>query len=186
LSRTSGTAGARVRHLDSLREENARLRTEAAVQHNLVGESAAMQRVYRFIGRVAPTDATVLLRGESGTGKELVATAIHLNSARARGPFVPINCAALPEALLESELFGHERGAFTGAVALQRGRLEFAHGGTVFLDEVGELAPALQAKLLRVLQDQVVERLGARRGTGIDRGDQSRSRGSPQVRRLPR
>jgi len=168
IGTVGGLALERVRHLDSLREENARLRTEAAVQHNLVGESAAMQRVYRFIGRVSPTDATVLLRGESGTGKELVANAIHLNSGRARGPFIPINCAALPEALLESELFGHERGAFTGAVAQQRGRLELAHGGTVFLDEVGELAPALQAKLLRVLQDQVVERLGARRGTQID------------------
>ncbi len=168
IGTVGGLALERVRHLDSLREENARLRTEAAVQHNLVGESAAMQRVYRFIGRVAPTDATVLLRGESGTGKELVANALHLNSGRARGPFVPINCAALPEALLESELFGHERGAFTGAVAQQRGRLELAHRGTVFLDEVGELVPALQAKLLRVLQDQVVERLGARRGTRID------------------
>ena len=168
IATVGGLALERVRHLESLREENTRLRSEAAVQHNLVGESVAMQRVYRFIDRVAPTDATVLLRGESGTGKELVANAIHVNSARARGPFVPINCAALPEALLESELFGHERGAFTGAVTQQRGRFELAHGGTVFLDEVGELAPALQAKLLRVLQDQVVERLGARRGTRID------------------
>ena len=111
-----GLALERVRHLDSLRAENTRLRAEATIQHNLVGESPAMQRVYRFIGRVSPTDATVLLRGESGTGKELVANAVHLNSARARGPFVAINCAALPEGLLESELFGHERGAFTGAV----------------------------------------------------------------------
>jgi two-component system, NtrC family, response regulator HydG len=117
---------------------------------------------------VAATDATVLLRGESGTGKELVASAIHANGARATGPFVAINCAALPEALLESELFGHERGAFTGAVSQQRGRLELADRGTVFLDEIGELAPSLQAKLLRVLQDQVVERVGARRGFKID------------------
>jgi Nif-specific regulatory protein len=168
IGAVGGLALERVRHHDSLRAENTRLRTEAAIEHNLVGESAAMQRVYRFIGRVASTDATVLLRGESGTGKELVADAIHRNSARARGPFVAINCAALPDALLESELFGHERGAFTGAVTQQRGRLELAHGGTVFLDEVGELAPALQAKLLRVLQDQVVERLGARRGVRID------------------
>jgi Sigma-54 interaction domain/FHA domain len=168
IGTVGGLALERVRHLDSLRAENTRLRTEAAIEHNLIGESVAMQRVYRFIGRVASTDATVLLRGESGTGKELVANAIHLNSARAREPFVAINCAALPEALLESELFGHERGAFTGAVTQQRGRLELADGGAVFLDEVGELAPALQAKLLRVLQDQVVERLGARRGTRID------------------
>jgi Nif-specific regulatory protein len=117
---------------------------------------------------VAPTDSTVLIRGESGTGKELVARAIHANSARARGPFVPINCAALPEALLESELFGHERGAFTGALSQQKGRLEFADHGSVFLDEIAELAPALQAKLLRVLEDRVVERLGARRGIPID------------------
>ena len=163
-----GLALERVRGLDALRAENTRLRAEATIQHNLVGESPAMQRVYRFIGRVSPTDATVLLRGESGTGKELVANAVHLNSARARGPFVAINCAALPEGLLESELFGHERGAFTGAVSQQRGRLELAHGGTVFLDEIGELAPALQAKLLRVLQEQVVDRLGARRGIRID------------------
>ena len=168
IGTVGGLALDRVRHLDSLRAENTRLRAEATIQSNLVGESPAMQRVYRFIGRVSHTDATVLLRGESGTGKELVANALHLNSARARGPFVAINCAALPEGLLESELFGHERGAFTGAVTQQRGRLELAHGGTVFLDEVGELAPALQAKLLRVLQDQVVERLGARRGTRID------------------
>jgi transcriptional regulator with GAF, ATPase, and Fis domain len=163
-----GLALERVQHLDWLRAENERLRIDAVIEHNLVGESAAMARVHRFISRVAATDATVLLRGESGTGKELVASAIHRNSARAHGPFVAINCAALPEALLESELFGHERGAFTGAVTQQRGRLELAHGGTVFLDEIAELKPALQAKLLRVLQDRVVERLGARRGTRID------------------
>ena len=164
----AGMAAHRVRHLESLADENQRLRQDAAIEHNLVGESAPMQAVFRFIARVAPTDATVLLSGESGTGKELVAHAIHANSARASGPFVAINCAALPEALLESELFGHERGAFTGAVSQQRGRLEFAHRGTVFLDEIGELAPPLQAKLLRVLQDQIVERVGARRGIPID------------------
>jgi Nif-specific regulatory protein len=163
-----GLALDRVRHLEWLSGENTRLRQDAAIHHNLVGESPAMQAVYRFIARAAPTDATVLLYGESGTGKELVARAIHANSPRRDGPFVPINCAALPEALLESELFGHERGAFTGAISQQRGRLEFADRGTVFLDEVGELALPLQAKLLRVLQDQIVERVGARRGVKID------------------
>jgi transcriptional regulator with GAF, ATPase, and Fis domain len=164
----AGLAVDRVGHLEWLAGENLRLRTDAAVEHNLIGESAPMQAVFRFIARVAATDATVLLGGESGTGKELAATAIHTNSRRAAGPFVAINCAALPEALLESELFGHERGAFTGAVAQQRGRLEMAHRGTLFLDEIGELAPPLQAKLLRVLQDQIVERVGARRGIPID------------------
>ncbi len=163
-----GLALQRLQHLDWLSEENARLRQDVAIEHSLVGESAAMQTVYRFIARAAPTDATVLLSGESGTGKELVAHALHTNSRRAHGPFVAINCAALPDALLESELFGHERGAFTGAIAQQRGRLEMADRGTVFLDEIGELAPPLQAKLLRVLEDQVVERIGARRGIKID------------------
>jgi len=163
-----GLALERVRHLEWLAGENQRLREDAAIEHSLVGESAPMQAVFRFIARVAATDATVLLTGESGTGKELVASAIHRNSPRASGPFVAINCAALPEALLESELFGHERGAFTGAIAQQRGRLEMANRGTLFLDEIGELAPSLQAKLLRVLQDQIVERVGARRGIPID------------------
>ena len=163
-----GIALDRVRHLEWLTGENRRLQTDLAVDHNLIGESAAMTSVHRFITRVAATNATVMLRGESGTGKELVAGAIHRSSDRAHGPFVAINCAALPEALLESELFGHERGAFTGAISQQRGRLELADGGTVFLDEIGELAVHLQAKLLRVLQDQVVERVGARRGIKID------------------
>jgi DNA-binding NtrC family response regulator/pSer/pThr/pTyr-binding forkhead associated (FHA) protein len=163
-----GIAIDRVRHIEWLTGETQRLRSDLALDHNLIGESAPMQAVYHFVSRVAATDATVMLRGESGTGKELVASAIHRNGTRAQGPFIPINCAALPEGLLESELFGHERGAFTGAVAQQRGRLELAHGGTVFLDEIGELAPPLQAKLLRVLQDHVVERVGARRGIKID------------------
>ena len=163
-----GLAMQRLQHLDWLSSDNARLRQDVAIEHSLIGESAAMQVVFRFIGRAAPTDATVLLQGESGTGKELVAHAIHTNSRRANGPFVAINCAALPDALLESELFGHERGAFTGAVAQQRGRLEMADRGTVFLDEIGELASPLQAKLLRVLQDQIVERIGSRRGIKID------------------
>jgi transcriptional regulator with GAF, ATPase, and Fis domain len=144
------------------------LTTSVAIEHSLVGDSPPIQAMLRRIARVAPTDATVLIRGESGTGKELVARAIQVNSARASGPFVPINCAALPEALLESELFGHEKGAFTGAVAQKRGRLELASGGTVFFDEIGELAPSLQAKLLRVLQERELERVGGTRALAVD------------------
>jgi Nif-specific regulatory protein len=117
---------------------------------------------------VAPTDANVLLQGESGTGKELAARAVHRNSPRSSKPFVAINCAAIPEGLLESELFGHERGAFTGAVAQKKGRLEIANGGVVFLDEIGELAPALQVKLLRVLQEREFERVGGVRPISVD------------------
>jgi len=168
IGSVGGLALDRLRHLEWLEDENTRLRHDSAIDHQMIGESRAMQRVYRFIERTAPTDATVLIRGDSGTGKELVARAIHVNSPRSRGPFVAINCAALPEALLESELFGHECGAFTGAVAQLRGRLELADRGTVFLDEIGELAPTLQAKLLRVLQDRVVERIGGRRAVPID------------------
>ena len=124
-----------------------------------------MQHVYKLIGQVAGTDATVLVRGESGTGKELVVNAIHHNSMRAKGPLVKVNCAAIPEALLESELFGHEKGAFTNAMLRRIGRFEEAHGGTLFLDEIGELAPALQSKLLRAIQERTIERLGS--GTPI-------------------
>jgi Nif-specific regulatory protein len=127
-----------------------------------------MTEVYRFLSRVAPTEATVLVAGESGTGKELVARAIHRNSPRANRPFVAINCAAIPEGLLESELFGYERGAFTGAQGQKKGRLEMANGGVVFLDEIGELAPSLQVKLLRVLQEREFERLGGSRPLWVD------------------
>ena len=133
------------------------------LQHDMVGESERMQQVYEVIARVAATESTVLLHGESGTGKELAAQAIHRNSPRADKPFVSINCAALTDTLLESELFGHEKGAFTGAIAQKRGKLEVADGGTVFFDEIGDLAQALQAKLLRVLQQREVERVGGTR-----------------------
>ncbi|MBX3276606.1 MAG: sigma 54-interacting transcriptional regulator [Acidobacteria bacterium] len=152
-----------VRHVEWLEGENRRLVDEINISHNMVGESPRLREVYAFISKVAPTDSTVLIRGESGTGKELAARAIHNNSLRAGKPFVAINCAALTETLLESELFGHERGAFTGAVAQKKGKLEIADGGTVFLDELGEMTPLLQAKLLRVLQEREFERVGGTR-----------------------
>ena len=148
------------RHFEWLQTENERLLADVNIEHNMVGEGAAMQRVYHFISKVAPTDSTVLIAGESGTGKELAARAIHRNSKRAQKPFMAVNCAALTESLLESELFGHEKGAFTGAFSQKKGRLEVADGGTVFLDEIGELTPALQVKLLRVLQEREFERVG--------------------------
>lgn len=156
------------RHFEWLEKENERLLADVNIEHNMVGESGAMQRVYHFISKVAPTDATVLISGESGTGKELAARAIHRNSKRAQKPFVAVNCAALTESLLESELFGHERGAFTGAIAQKKGRLEIAAGGTVFLDEIGELTPSLQVKLLRVLQEREYERVGGTLTIKID------------------
>jgi two-component system, NtrC family, response regulator AtoC len=134
----------------------------------MVGHSAPMQAVYKLIGRVASSDATVLIEGESGTGKELVANAIHDHSSRVNGPIVRVNCAAIPEPLLEAELFGHERGAFTNALYLRKGRFEEAEGGTLFLDEVGDLPLALQAKLLRAVQERTVERLGSNRPLKID------------------
>jgi Nif-specific regulatory protein len=156
------------RHLEWLGEENRRLHQELSIHHSMVGESKAMHEVYDFISRVAGRDSTVLISGESGTGKELVARATHENSARADKPFVAINCAAITETLLESELFGHERGAFTGAVSQKKGKLEIAEGGTVFLDEIGELALAMQAKLLRVLQEREFERVGGTRPIKLD------------------
>jgi two-component system response regulator AtoC len=134
----------------------------------LIGDSAAMREIYKLIGRVAGSEATVLLTGETGTGKELVAEIIHKNSTFARGPLVKVNCAALPETLLESELFGHEKGAFTGALAQRKGRFELAHKGTIFLDEIGEISPGTQKKLLRVLQEREFERVGGTLPIKID------------------
>ncbi len=153
--------------IDDLRAENRRLRG-LAIEHDMVGESLAMTQLLSFIERVAPVDSTVLLRGESGTGKELVAHALHSSSPRADGPFVAINCATLSETLLESELFGHERGAFTGAVQRSIGKFEAADGGTLFLDEVGEIPTTVQARLLRVLQERQFQRLGGSRQIEVD------------------
>src|SRR6516162_144794 len=132
-----------VQHLQRLQEENRQLQTEVNLSHEMLGESPRMRAVYELIRRVAATDSTVLIQGESGTGKELVARAIHASSLRAGGPFIAINCAAITETLLESELFGHEKGAFTGATSQKKGKVELANGGTLFLDEVGEFALAL-------------------------------------------
>jgi Nif-specific regulatory protein len=155
--------------LERLRTENELLRERLdASETGIVGESAAVQKLVYMIARLAPQDTSVLVLGESGTGKELVARALHRLSARSPRPFVAINCAALTETLLESELFGHEKGAFTGAAAQKKGKLEAAEGGTVFLDEVGELAPQLQAKLLRVLQQREFERVGGTRTLKLD------------------
>lgn len=156
------------RHLERLDGENRRLNEELNIHHSMVGESKAMLEVYKFVSQVAGRDSTVLVFGESGTGKELVARAVHLNSGRAGKPFVAINCAAITETLLESELFGHEKGSFTGAVAQKKGKLEVAEGGTVFLDEIGELAVPMQAKLLRVLQEREFERVGGTRPIKLD------------------
>jgi transcriptional regulator with GAF, ATPase, and Fis domain len=164
----AATALEHARQVESLEVANRRLQAEMNLDHNMVGESGRMRDVYRRIARVAPTDSTVLITGESGTGKELVARAIHRNSPRAGKPFVAINCAAITETLLESELFGHEKGAFTGAIAQKKGKFETAEGGTVFLDEIGELSLALQAKLLRVLQDHEFDRVGGTRRVHVD------------------
>jgi transcriptional regulator with GAF, ATPase, and Fis domain len=151
-----------------LEESNERLRAEINLEHNMVGASRQMRTLFDRIARVARTDSTILVRGESGTGKELVARAAHRNSSRAERAFVAINCAALTETLLESELFGHEKGAFTGAIGLKKGKLELADGGTLFLDEIGELPLPLQAKLLRALQEREFERVGGTRPLRVD------------------
>jgi len=151
--------------------ENADLRRELRSRFKfdeIVGSSGKMQEVYRIIERVANSNATILIRGESGTGKELVAKAIHYNSPRAEKPFIAVSCAALPETLLESELFGYEKGAFTGAAGQKQGRFELAHQGTLFLDEIAELSPAMQVKLLRVLQERMFERIGGTKTISVD------------------
>ncbi len=151
--------------------ENRELRAALAERHRvegIIGESGAMQEVLSVVRRVAPSDATVLIRGESGTGKELIAKALHYASPRAAGALVKVNCAALAESLLEAELFGHERGAFTGAVAARKGRFELADGGSLFLDEIGDLPPHVQVKLLRVLQEREFERVGSSRPIKVD------------------
>jgi len=153
---------------EQLRIENTLLQAQVSNESGIIGESPAIRHLRALIARVAPQDATVLVLGESGTGKELVARALHAGSPRAQHPFVAINCAALTETLLESELFGHEKGAFTGAVDRKKGKLEVAEGGTVFLDEIGELAPALQAKMLRVLQERTFERVGGTHTIPLD------------------
>jgi two-component system nitrogen regulation response regulator NtrX len=154
--------------LRDLRRENRELRRSVEGRYEIVGHSAALRDVLGIVERAAPTNASVLLRGESGVGKELVARAIHQRSPRAGQRFIQVNCAAIPEELIESELFGHERGAFTGATEKQVGKFEQADKGTIFLDEVGDMSPKTQAKVLRVLQEQEVERLGSARTIKVD------------------
>jgi DNA-binding NtrC family response regulator len=161
----------RVTEQERLRSEVRELQHQLVERHRvegIIGESGRMQEVLALVKRVAPSEATVLVRGESGTGKELVARAIHYNSRRSSGRLVSLNCAALPEQLLESELFGHEKGAFTGAAVQRKGRFELAGGGSIFLDEIGDLSPALQVKLLRVLQEREFERVGGNKTISVD------------------
>jgi len=158
--------------VSKLQKENVMLKRQLKKKYNfkgLIGDSPSMQTVYELIEKIADTDSTILITGESGTGKELIAKTIHYNNiSRAGGPFVPINCAAIPRDLLESELFGHEKGAFTGAISTRLGRFELAQAGTLFLDEVGELDPSLQVKLLRVLQEREFERVGGMKTIKVD------------------
>jgi len=163
-----GMALENARRLEWLEKENLRLQATIEIEHEMVGTSPRMRDVYRVVSKVAPTDCTVLIRGESGTGKELVARAIHRNSPRATQPFMAINCVTLTETLLESDLFGHEKGAFTGAIGQKRGKFELADHGTVFLDEVGEMPLTCQAKVLRVLQEREIERVGGSRQIHCD------------------
>ena len=158
-------------HHYSLIQENKRLRQDIHARtgfSGMVGKNKGMRQVYELIEKVSPTPSSVLISGESGTGKELVAKAIHLNSPRAEKPFITVNCAALAENLLESELFGHEKGAFTGAISMRKGRFELADGGTIFLDEIGEIPLALQAKLLRAIQEKSFERVGGSKTLHVD------------------
>jgi DNA-binding NtrC family response regulator len=148
-------------------DELADLRAQVG-RYEMVGKSTAMERIYELIRRIAPSEGRVLITGENGTGKELIARAIHQHSPRKAGPFVKLNCAAVPHELIESELFGHERGAFTGAVSARRGKFELAHGGTLFLDEIGDMPAAMQVKLLRVLQEGELERVGGTETLRVD------------------
>jgi DNA-binding NtrC family response regulator len=160
-----------VRQSEANRQRRRREKSSATADDRaprLIGTSQRMREVFKQIGRVAATDATVLITGESGTGKEMIARAIHAHSARADQPFVAVNCGALPETLIEAELFGHERGAFTGAVTTRRGRFEAAQGGTLFLDEIGEMPPSAQVRLLRVLQERKIERIGSTTPIAVD------------------
>ncbi len=159
------------REKEQLRNENKRLRNELEDKYritNIVGNSNKMREVYQMISQVCKSNATVLIRGESGTGKELVANSVHYNSHRAKGPFVKVNCAAIPANLIESELFGHEKGAFTGAVKQKLGKFELAHAGTIFLDEIGSIGLDVQANLLRVLQEKEFERVGGQKTHKVD------------------
>src|SRR5216684_2240170 len=151
-----------------LRDENRTLRKAVEIRHQMIGDSSALKQVMAAVGRAAPTNATVLIHGESGVGKELVARTIHRNSLRSRERFVQVNCAAIPEELIESELFGHEKGSFTGATEKQVGKFEQADRGTIFLDEVGDMSLKTQAKVLRVLQEGEVERLGSAKTATVD------------------
>ncbi len=168
IAGVSAMALENARRLQWLEQENDRLKLEMSQDRMMVGEGAPMKQIYDFIRRVATADSTVLIEGESGTGKELAARAVHLNSPRAGKPFVAINCAAFAETLLETEMFGHERGAFTGAAVQKKGRLEVADGGVVFLDEIGDMSLALQVKLLRALQEREFERVGGTRPIKVD------------------
>jgi two-component system response regulator HydG len=167
LGQTVGVIKRAVLQEEEIRELQSRLEISAEFC-GIIGKDSKMQVIYKLIEDIAPTDATVIIQGESGTGKELVARAIHRQSARNNKPFVVINCSAYPATLLESELFGHEKGAFTGAIRQKSGRFEQAHGGTVFLDEIGEIAPSAQIKLLRVLQTHKFERLGGEKTLNVD------------------
>jgi len=154
-----------------LKEENISLKGQLKRKYDfgkIIGYSDSMRKVFERIEKVASTDSTVIVYGESGTGKELVARAIHFNSDRSSYPLVPVNCGAIPEELLESELFGHEKGAFTGAIKSRVGRFELAHGGTIFLDEIGDMSPALQVKVLRVIQEKQFERIGGVKTLSVD------------------
>jgi len=168
ISQVASVAMENAFHLEWLANENERLESELHPDHHMIGDSGPLRELQRNIARAAKTNSTVLIIGETGTGKELVARAIHNNSPRASKPFMAVNCAALSETLLESELFGHEKGSFTGAIAQKKGRLEIAEGGTVFLDEIGEMPLQLQVKLLRVLQERQMERVGGTQSVKLD------------------